>query len=50
MLPSRLDATAQRSLVTAAARKMIRSIQWSGGKLPAVAAMSTAAETATMEM
>ena len=28
----------------------MRSIQWSGGKVPAVAATSTAAETATMQM
>ncbi len=46
MLPSRLDDTAQRSLVTAAARKTRRSIQWSRGKVCAVASMSTPAATA----
>src|SRR5664279_2385108 len=50
MLPSRLDATAQRSLVTAAARKTTRSMVWPAGKVFAVATTSTAAATATKAM
>ena len=48
VLPSRLDATAQCSLVTAARAKISRSIQWSGGKSWAVAARSSTAPAVTM--